>query len=280
MNTTLQALINTPGMKRLFTEQKFIRLVNPDNSIGSSGVMSALFSALMDIYWSGSVKVIHPSIFLKTFADVVNRSMADRRQHDAQEFQIYLMDSLHEDTNRVERKKGFEQDYDGTNLEKHAADYDRKQKQFASSPITDLFNIRTVSVIECTACGKSSATFEEMSQISLELEDTGFQQLSNSLRKHFKREILEKDCKWNCPRCKKPQVATRDTFIWHLPRTLVIHFKRFSQYGSYDYCKNDANVNFDIDNLSLDEYIHPQASKPDYYYSLFAITVSLIVLSN
>lgn len=31
----------------------------------------------------------------------MNASLADGQQHDAQEFQIYLLDALHEDTNRV-----------------------------------------------------------------------------------------------------------------------------------------------------------------------------------
>jgi len=37
------------------------------------------------------------------FAKRVNSTLADRQQHDAQEFQIYLLDALHEDTNRVSR---------------------------------------------------------------------------------------------------------------------------------------------------------------------------------
>ena len=31
----------------------------------------------------------------------MNESLADGEEHDAQEFQIYLLDALHEDTNRV-----------------------------------------------------------------------------------------------------------------------------------------------------------------------------------
>ena len=37
----------------------------------------------------------------KMFASRVNAALADGKQHDAQEFQIYLLDALHEDTNRV-----------------------------------------------------------------------------------------------------------------------------------------------------------------------------------
>lgn len=40
-------------------------------------------------------------LFKETFAAEVNASLADGQQHDAQEFQIYLLDALHEDTNRV-----------------------------------------------------------------------------------------------------------------------------------------------------------------------------------
>lgn len=31
----------------------------------------------------------------------MNSELGDRRQHDAQEFQIYLLDALHEDLNQV-----------------------------------------------------------------------------------------------------------------------------------------------------------------------------------
>lgn len=273
MNTTLQALVNTPGLKKIFTREQFPKLVNIQNKAGTGGIISAVFSALVDIYWSGTVLVIWPDIFLKTFADYVNRSLADKRQHDAQEFQIYLMDALHEDTNQVYTRQGFQQNYDGSNLRSYAEDYEKKQKRFSFSLVADLFNIRTVSVIKCLFCNASSATFEEMSQVSLELEDTSFQELKFSLKKHFSKELLNNDCKWNCPQCKQPREATRETFIWKLPQNLVIHFKRFSQFGS-TYVKNESNVTFEIDSLSLDEFMHHEARGSSTRYSLYAITVS------
>jgi len=271
MNTTLQALMNTPGLSQIFTRDKFYKLVNIHNKAGTEGVISAVFSALVDIYWSGEVSVIWPDMFLKTFADYVNRSLADKRQHDAQEFQIYLMDALHEDTNQVYSRQGFQQDYDGNNLKKYGEDYEKKQKLFSFSLVADLFNIRTVSIIKCVFCGMSSATFEEMSQISLELEDNSFQELKYSLKNHFRRERLDNDCKWNCPKCRQPREAIRETFIWKLPNNLVIHFKRFSQFGS-TYVKNESNVTFEIDTLSLDEFVHPEARGSNIRYSLYAIT--------
>ena len=59
----------------------------------------------MDAVWSGGYIAIRPEVFLQTFATRVNETLADRRQHDAQEFQIYLLDALHEDTNKVKCSK-------------------------------------------------------------------------------------------------------------------------------------------------------------------------------
>ena len=41
------------------------------------------------------------SSFKNAFASEVCADLADKRQHDAQEFQIYLLNALHEDMNKV-----------------------------------------------------------------------------------------------------------------------------------------------------------------------------------
>jgi len=131
------------------------------------------------------------------FAKRVNSTLADRQQHDAQEFQIYLLDALHEDTNRVshflmekvfwsasecrngeipnrqkpskcqiaksiefpkfrhydintkfilillkvDKRRPFEQNYDGSNLMASAEDYIKQSRHFSSSPVNDIFNV-------------------------------------------------------------------------------------------------------------------------------------------
>jgi ubiquitin C-terminal hydrolase len=101
MNSALQALFNTPGMRVIFNGQKFINFINARNNAGSKGAITACFTALMDSVWSGHYNAIRPDRFLQVFAKDVNPEFADRRQHDAQEFQMLLLDALHEDTNRV-----------------------------------------------------------------------------------------------------------------------------------------------------------------------------------
>uniref|UniRef100_A0A7E4ZRM8 ubiquitinyl hydrolase 1 n=1 Tax=Panagrellus redivivus TaxID=6233 RepID=A0A7E4ZRM8_PANRE len=280
MNTTLQAIINTPKMRDIFTRNVFTRYINENNTLGTKGIISTAFSAMMDLYWSGRVRVIVPDIFLRTFADEVSRELVDGRQHDAQEFQIHFLDYLHEDMNQVRKRTPFSQDYDGRNLPAQAADYTRKLAQFSSSPIADLFNLRTVSIITCDQCSTSSATFEESSQISLELEYNAPAQLAECLRKHFRREVLKGDSRWNCPNCHRPVVASRETFIWQLPQTLVIHLKRFSQGRDGEFYKTETPVHFDVNGLSLLDFVHPAALRQHGSYDLYAITNHLGKLNH
>ncbi|VDO76090.1 unnamed protein product [Onchocerca flexuosa] len=109
--------------------------------MGTMGVISSVFSAMMDSVWSGLFSVLRPQQFLETFAVEVNASLADGQQHDAQEFQIYLLDALHEDTNRVVKRVTFEQNYTGADLKAEAIDYNEKLRKFACSPISDIFNV-------------------------------------------------------------------------------------------------------------------------------------------
>lgn len=48
-----------------------------------------------------SIKLSDLTGFQESFANEVNSALANREQHDPQEFLIYLLDALHEDTNRV-----------------------------------------------------------------------------------------------------------------------------------------------------------------------------------
>src|SRR4051812_8614837 len=109
MNATLQALFHTPGFAPVFMCQRVEKHINSANKFGTRGVISGSFAALVDAVWSGRYVAVRPEVFLETFATRVNASLADRRQHDAQEFQIYLLDALHEDCNKIVARKPFEQ---------------------------------------------------------------------------------------------------------------------------------------------------------------------------
>uniref|UniRef100_A0AAF5PTQ7 Ubiquitin carboxyl-terminal hydrolase n=2 Tax=Wuchereria bancrofti TaxID=6293 RepID=A0AAF5PTQ7_WUCBA len=259
MNSVLQTLFNTIPLRRIFTKNEFFKFVNRTNKMGTMGVISSVFSAMMDSVWSGLFSALRPQQFLETFAAEVNASLADGQQHDAQEFQIYLLDALHEDTNRVVRRKTFEQNYTGANLKAEAADYNEKLRGFACSPISDIFNCQTVSSLQCNKCKRQSVTFEELAQLSIEVPNRN-STIEDCIRNHFQDVELDGSCKWRCPDCESLQTATRRTFLWKLPQVLVIHLKRFTFNGD-NWQKNDAYVTFNTFPLKLQTE----------YFSLYAV---------
>uniref|UniRef100_A0A914HCU9 ubiquitinyl hydrolase 1 n=1 Tax=Globodera rostochiensis TaxID=31243 RepID=A0A914HCU9_GLORO len=270
MNATLQAFFHTPGFSDLFRNGNVASFVNSNGNFGTKGIISGCFSALLDLVWSGDYSAIRPQFFLEVFARRVNEQLADRRQHDAQEFQIFLLDALHEDTNRVDMRRPFEQNYDSSNLLASAQDFFTRSGQFSSSPVNDFFNLTTISELQCKTCNATSVRFEAVTQISVELPSTdNCLKLKDCLKAHFSTTTL--DAPWNCPRCKSKQPATRSTKIWKMPAVLIIHLKRFS-LSARCFVKNEVEISFDINGLDLSPYIHQKSPLRSAKYNIYAVT--------
>jgi len=272
MNSALQVLFHTSEMQQLFTKKKFMYQVNPNSK--SAGAISACFSALMDSIWSGNFKYIKPDFFLSVFAKKVNAEFADRQKHDAQESFSCLLNSLHEETNQVDVKKPFIQDYDGNNIQEDADRYFKDLKLFESSPIQNLFDLTSVMTITCMECKTSSVTFENMPLLFLEIpsESHGHCPLSQCLERYFGKNVLEDSQKWNCPNCKNKQRSERSMQVWSLPPVLVICLKRFAmKNGGLN--KNNINVKFEVESLDMSPYSHENSeSKRGSHYKLYAVT--------
>ncbi|CAD5231431.1 unnamed protein product [Bursaphelenchus xylophilus] len=260
MNATLQALFNTPNMRYYFSRDRFLNHVNVANTRGTSGVMAACFSALMEVVWSGKFKAFRTMRFIEVFGNIC-RDLCDGRQHDAQEFLIFLLDALHEDTN-----------YDGLDCRRDWEHYLKNGRRFRDSPIMDIFNLTIASQLNCGQCGTGSLTFAESTQVMLELPMGSSCNLSECLRSHFRDSILDGSSAWNCPKCSRKQRARLQQKIWTLPPALVILLKRFRQNPDGSFEKNTIAVDFDIQNLDLSPYLHEKASKQNSKYRLYAIT--------
>ncbi|KJH43181.1 ubiquitinyl hydrolase 1 [Dictyocaulus viviparus] len=271
MNATLQYIIVIPYFIQM--THSSILVFYRHNKMGTGGVISAVFSAMMDLIWSGQYTAIKPQRFLRLFASQVNSCLADGHQHDASEFQLFLLDALHEDTNQVTKRVSFEQNYrGGSQIMSDAKDYERKSRLFACSPINKIFNLQTVSELSCTVCGERSATFEECSLITVELPvHSSRTSLHQCLSSHFSQTTLDGDCRWNCPRCRAPKRASRLTKLWSLPPVVVVHLKRFSMQNG-DYAKNTMPVDFDPARLDLSEYLHENSPESAEPYRLYAVT--------
>ena len=96
--------------------------------------------------------------------------------------------------------------------------------------------------------------------------------LDDLLEYFCSNENLEKGNEWKCGNCKKKVKVTKKFSIFYLPRLLIICLNRFSNSG-YGYGKNDAYINFPLDNLDMGKYICENGPDKDFSkYDLFAVS--------
>ena len=103
MNSALQCLSNTWPLTKYFLDKHFIHEINKDNPLGSKGEIVGQYSRLLNEIWNKDSDVFSPSQ-LKKVIGIQNQMFRGSNQHDSQEFLNFLLDTMHEDLNRVQKK--------------------------------------------------------------------------------------------------------------------------------------------------------------------------------
>ena len=107
MNTGIQCLSNCELLTKYFIGNYYLNFINKENPIGSNGEIVEKYSQLIHHIWQGNQEYISPIQFKKAFGKMYN-AFDNSRQQDSQEFISYLLDSLHEDLNKVLKKPYIE----------------------------------------------------------------------------------------------------------------------------------------------------------------------------
>ena len=145
MNSTLQCLAHTAPLRRYFVHGEYQNDLNRDNPLGTGGNLTTEFANLLKQMWgagtaggsggSGSNGIggggggsglyssggyysssyssaVYPRQFKTTLGQYAEQFMG-YDQHDSQEFAGFLLDALHEDTNRIIKKPYVEKPEQG-----------------------------------------------------------------------------------------------------------------------------------------------------------------------
>jgi ubiquitin carboxyl-terminal hydrolase 4/11/15 len=172
MNSSLQCLSHTVPLRNYFISGQFLSEINALNLLGTKGELAQAFGALLRDMWSGN----HSSVSPRHFKTVLGRhaeQFMGYDQHDSQELIAYLLDGIHEDVNRIEKKPYVEQvEAKDGEPDEGAADraWDGHLRR-NNSKIVELFQGQFKSVVTCPheGCNRVSVTFDPFMYLSVPL---------------------------------------------------------------------------------------------------------------
>eukprot|EP00730_Choanoeca_flexa_P005876 TRINITY_DN12039_c0_g1_i1.p1 TRINITY_DN12039_c0_g1~~TRINITY_DN12039_c0_g1_i1.p1 ORF type:complete len:1034 (+),score=263.37 TRINITY_DN12039_c0_g1_i1:1657-4758(+) len=170
MNSALQCLSHCQDLAAYFAGNTWESEINRDNPIGQGGRMAQTFAELLRKLWSGAHRDVSP-YSLKDLIARVAPQFSGYQQHDSQELTTFLLDSLHEDLNRI-LKKPFVEDKEAEGDDVIAAQeaWDRFQLR-NDSQLVDLFFGQYKSTLICPECQKVSVTFDPMMYLSVPIPE-------------------------------------------------------------------------------------------------------------
>lgn len=96
-----------------------------------------------------------------------------------------------------------------------------------------------------------SANYHELLN---QINEKNVTSLEDCLRMFTDKEELSLEDSWHCPKCQKPQKASKQLTIWRLPKILIMQLKRFS-YKQYSRDKIDNFIEFPLHNLDLKSFV-------------------------
>lgn len=174
MNSALQCISRVEELAVYFLEGHFKKEINMDNPLGHHGKMAKAYAELLrGLYESNGA--FRPGQFKGVLASV-QPMFSGYGQQDSQEFLSFLVDALHEDLNRVQKKPYIENpDSDDNTVHNPEAvralgeTYQKNHRARNDSIAMDLFNGFYKNTMVCPDCDKVSITFDPYSLLTLQL---------------------------------------------------------------------------------------------------------------
>ena len=186
MNTAIQCLSNCAELRNYFLFGNPHKDINKDNILGYKGLMAYGFEYIIRELWLEPDLVIDIDKFKKAVGNCNDR-FRGMSQQDTHEFVTFLIDSLHEDLNRVKEKKYIEKEErelpDEVKSKIEWNNYLRRNQ----SILVDLFYGQFKSTVTCSECKKSCIDFNIFSSLSVNLKNinkkTNSEEISNKIDK-------------------------------------------------------------------------------------------------
>lgn len=169
INAALQVLFNSQPLTQYFRMNMHLYELNVTNRMGTRGQLALRYAELLNEVWNSSTRSVAP-LKLRFCITKNNSDFAGGGQHDSQELLAWLIDTLHEDLNRVTEKTYSElQDSDGRPDSEVALEAWKHHYARNGSIVMDLFCGQLKSKVACLACGHESVRFDPFNVLNLPL---------------------------------------------------------------------------------------------------------------
>ena len=265
-NAVIQAIRHIQSFDKLFEEGTFEKLLKEDSKYS---VLTKQFGNLLQNLSKISTKSsVKPMGFWFGFQEASKDSGFEhlnmRAPHDAHEFLMFLLDSLHESLLKTVSLtitkidlKSERQNLHQQSLESWKSHFEKNYSPFVPL-IFGLFHVQ----LECSNCKNKTNTFDTFNTLKGVMNHEKKVSLIESILDELNEEVIEG---YACDKCApNRQKATRKTKIWKLPQTLIIVLKRFTFDGRKIYTPL-PEFSSPIDLSSIYSPLSPDKTKENTY---------------
>lgn len=197
-------------------------------------------------------------------------------QHDAQEFLMFTLDTLHSELRDEKIRKLTER---GTEIE---------NPNKIDTLVSVIFRGTLLSEVFCLNCNTPSRTNDPFSDISLDIPDykniehtetepRPVDLLTDCLARYIAVEELNENNFYLCSKCESQQKSTKRFWINSLPNVLCLHLKRFRWDTNYR-TKVHTHIKFPMNSLDMSQYLDDDKKETlnkdsSYMFDLISVIV-------
>lgn len=270
-NATLQAFRHCYNLENLFQEDKYSTILKDGCKFNELTKQFAnLVQNLSTIQTNSSIR---PNGFWHAFSEVAKDScfehLISREPHDAHEFLMFLLDSLHESLSRKVNMNITQCDLKSERqiFQQKSLEVWKESFQNSYSPFVDLFfgmfHIQTL----CQTCGFISNKWETFNTLKGVIHKQAEKPtLIQCIMDELNEEVIDD---YACDKCSPIRSkAIRKTRVWKLPKNLIVVLKRFT----YDGNKIHTSIEPFGPELSLHDLFSPSSPyKKSCHYQLNSV---------
>ena len=270
-NAVIQCIRHCDKIPWLFEEGRYSTLLK--EGLPRSLMTTSFAEILQMLMKCRQGQSVRPADFLMKFRDAIRGTgfehMAELRPHDSYEFYLCLLDTLHEALSQeVDMKISKEITEGKDNRPLEALKIWKQEFSKKYSPFVEYSYGLLYFVVQCSGCKRESYRWEPMTAIKGVVSPG---KSSESLADMLKAELSDEDIDgYDCEHCSPVrQKAVRKTYIWKLPKYVVVVLKRFT----FDGRRINTPLTLESGDISFNDLFSKDS--PEYYpnssYSLTSI---------